>query len=531
MNYRCIIVDDEEMILERLEQIFRLQSEFELVGKAYSGIEGVSLVAATKPDIVITDIVMPDMNGIDMIEQLRLTRPHMEFIILSAYSDFVYAKQAMRMNVHEYVEKVPLSEEELLASLRRARERLNLQRSRHNEFQKLVQHRLENVYRIRRQLIGELIRGDLMPKRFSGLTESMNVDNKLIDSYCCIVMEWVDVSLFLHNYTTHDQGTIRYGMINIAEETIREQACGFACEWSDERLIAIVSWAAMNSTAELMSKSIQLGHLLISNIRTYMKQNIHVAISERYSGWHSLPIAFHEASSLCLYGYYVTVSQVYTRRTVTPVKDNAEERLAKGLDRLYTALLEEPPYLEILKIAEPLKEAAIQERLTRNRMMKLIGEFMEKIRREAESRNKDLRTWPELGSGSGMTFKSHWHTLLEAMRMYLDKHPESRKQEIVKAKQFIEMHLSERLSLDDVAHAVNLAPTYFSALFKRENGQSFVDYVNRRKIEKAAALLKEREYSNTHLCMLVGIQSEKYLCTLFKEMYGMPPQKFRKSMR
>ncbi len=232
MKFRCVIVDDEEMILERLELFFnKHRAEFELVGKAFSGIEGVEMVLNTKPDIVLTDIVMPGMNGIEMIGNLRTALPRTEFVILSAYSDFTYAKQAMRMNVQEYAAKVPLSEEEVLTALRRAGERLSAQRSQHNEMQKLVRHRLDNIYRIRRQLTGELIRGDMVPQRYAQLADSMSVDKDILSSYCCLLTEWTNASLFLNHYSAHDQGTIRYGMLNIAEETICEQAHGFVCEW------------------------------------------------------------------------------------------------------------------------------------------------------------------------------------------------------------------------------------------------------------------------------------------------------------
>lgn len=85
------------------------------------------------------------------------------------------------------------------------------------------------------------------------------------------------------------------------------------------------------------------------------------------------------------------------------------------------------------------------------------------------------------------------------------------------------------MTLDEVADYVNLVPSYFSTLFKKLENENFVDYVNRRKIEKALALLKERDYSNLQLSKLVGIHNERYFCTLFKQLYGLPPQKFRKT--
>jgi len=531
MTYRCIIIDDEEMSIERLERFFhKNETQFKLVGKAYSGAEGIELAIQTKPDIVLTDIVMPGINGIEMIRQLRPLLPRTEYVILSAYSDFHYAKQAMSLNVVEYAVKVPFSDEEVLAALHRTEERLDIHNSQKLKLQKLEHHRLEHVFRIRRQQIGELIRGNIATHQFAGLAESMNVEAKLLNSYCCVVMEWVDISRFLNRYTAHDQHTIRYGMINIAEETIRGQASGFACEWSDERLLAIVSWPNMNSAAYLLNNSIALGHELISNMRKFMKESIHVAISDCYHGWESLPLSFKEATSLCEYGYYVSSSEVFTSKTVSPTVPSAEAFMVSELERLFTNLQKEPPISEMLEIANSIKEVAIRYCLPRVRMTTLIGEFIAKVRYKATASQKDTVQWPN-PNNFGAMFDEQWQIVLEVIRLYLYKPVVSGNKEIVKAKHFIETHLAEKVTLNDVANDVGLAPTYFCALFKKETGESFVDYVNRCKIEKAAALLQSSEYSNNEICMLVGIQTEKYLCKLFKDMYGISPQKFRKSIR
>lgn len=529
MSCRCLIVDDEDWILERLEQFFdKHRDEFELVGKAYSGAEGMEQALQKEPDIVLTDIVMPEINGIDMIERLRSRLPHTEFILLSAYSDFEYAKRAMQINVQEYIEKVPLSEQTVLGSLRRARHRLEQQRNERERIHKLSRHRLENIHRVRRQLTEELIRGDTPLNRLTGLAESMNADESLMESFCCMVIEWTDFARFKAGYQPHHQATIRYGMINILEETIREQGLGFACERSDERLLAVVSWGTMNSEAELYARSVEIGQKLIFNIRNFMKMNIHVGISAKYRGWDMLAEAYREASALCSYGYYSVTSEVFTRSKMVAVK-GGQERLIAAFSRLPN-VLQDTPYGEVQALLEEVRAEALRVKLPREEMIRLIKEFIDNLFRKATASRKDTCSWPEFGR-QGMTFESHWQVLAESVRHYVWVPPASGKQEIVKAKHYIETHLSQRLSLEEVAQEVHLAPTYFSTMFKKETGEKFVDYVNQRKIQRAAALLKDREYSNAQLCNMVGIQSEKYLCTLFKEMYGMPPQKFSKSIR
>lgn len=128
-DYTCFIVDDEDLIIQRLELFFNELSHrdrrFVLVGKANNGLNGIEEIIKLKPDIVISDIVMPRMDGISMIEQLKAELPHTQYILLTAYSSFEYAQRAIQANVLEYIVKVPLREADLNRALDKAAGILN----------------------------------------------------------------------------------------------------------------------------------------------------------------------------------------------------------------------------------------------------------------------------------------------------------------------------------------------------------------------------------------------------------------------
>lgn len=158
-EYTCFIVDDEDLILQRLELFFQELSlrdkRFHLVGKANNGLEGIEEIVKLKPDIVISDIVMPRMDGISMIEQLKSTLPRTQFILLTAYSSFEYAQRAIQANVMEYIVKVPLREADLNRALDKAAGNLNELKKKEAEFQSLNVSVLENKYRVRKQFFNE----------------------------------------------------------------------------------------------------------------------------------------------------------------------------------------------------------------------------------------------------------------------------------------------------------------------------------------------------------------------------------------
>jgi len=100
--------------------------------------------------------------------------------------------------------------------------------------------------------------------------------------------------------------------------------------------------------------------------------------------------------------------------------------------------------------------------------------------------------------------------------------------EIARAIEYIERNLTDRLTLQNIAEQANLAPAYFSSLFKKVMKVSLVDYINRKKIDLAIELIKNNRYSNQELCEMVGIMNEAYFCTLFKQKTGSSPGQYRK---
>lgn len=129
MNYKVIIAEDEELLLHNLEQkIHGLEVGFEVVGKAQTGEQAFELVQQLNPDLVITDIRMPIMDGITLLKKIRENYPLTDFIITSGFSDFEYTKTAIHLEVTEYLLK-PVDPDELKAALLKLKCKYTLQQS------------------------------------------------------------------------------------------------------------------------------------------------------------------------------------------------------------------------------------------------------------------------------------------------------------------------------------------------------------------------------------------------------------------
>lgn len=133
MKYTMIIAEDEELLLHSLaKKIESMNVNFEVVGKAQTGVHAYELVKQLSPDLVITDIRMPEMDGIALLQKIRDNYPLIDFIITSGYSDFEYAKSAIHLQVSEYLLK-PIDPEELLSALVNLKNKYEIQQSSFND--------------------------------------------------------------------------------------------------------------------------------------------------------------------------------------------------------------------------------------------------------------------------------------------------------------------------------------------------------------------------------------------------------------
>lgn len=205
------------------------------------------------------------------------------------------------------------------------------------------------------------------------------------------------------------------------------------------------------------------------------------------------------------------------------ISGHIQEQFHQLVNKLQPNIAPDQLTENFIRIAELADEAKVE----RERMELWIRSCIQEVRSKVSSWKNELPAFP-IERLKGMKFNEQLKACSDYVRECLLFQPASSRSEIVKAKQYIEDRISQKVTLDEVAESTNLTPTYFSSLFRRETGESLIDYINRRKMEKVMEMIKEKDYTNMTLCEAIGIYNEKYFCTLFKQHYGVTPQKFRK---
>ncbi|MFK7695570.1 AraC family transcriptional regulator [Paenibacillus sp. HJGM_3] len=530
-TYTCFIVDDEDLIVQRLELFFQelagVDLRFRLVGKAYGGITGAEEALQLKPDIVISDIVMPKLDGITMIERLKPALPNTQFILLTAYSSFEYAQRAIGVSVLDYIVKVPLKEEAVRRALDKAAGVLDEIRSKDEEIHSLHASVLENKHRVRKQLFGELIRGEIPSRLAPDFANRQQV--RFFDQfYCCFIVEMNHYGSFRSEYSAADQSILKYAMTNVIEETVMNFGTGAASDLYDNRFIGFISWEKSRSDMDTEQACQTLGRQLVSHLSRYLNQPVSVAFGGPHRGWESIRQSYGEAVAACDDFYYLEDHAVQTALHRFRYNHDGKAELQRKLEELTRRVDGETAKDELEKQLVSLQRFITDNKIHKSVMAPLLRDFCRDIamKLKAGTDQPDAEQFPlqfvtvreqlryirDLAIACSQDGSSHYRT------------------EIIRAKRFIEQNLKQRLTLQAIAEHVNLAPSYFSSLFKKTMNEGVVDYINRRKIELALELLKVRDYSNLELCEEVGVVNEGYFCKLFRQYTETTPKQYRKKL-
>lgn len=521
----CLIVDDEPPMVQRLERMFERWAQqrlpYKLVGAAYSGDEGIELAERLKPDLILTDIVMPGKNGIEMIRELRERDPRTEFIVLSAYSDFEYAKQAIAIGVFEYLVKVPLREREVLAALDKARSNLLARKEKEQRLQSLSGSVKGDSHRMRKQLLEELLRGDIsvaaMERRSREYAQGFQPRG-----YGCFVARLDDEEAFRAEYSPADRNALRYGMLNIMEELLQASGGAYVCELSPDSAVGFASLRTVGAQAYEEEAS-RLAEEIQRGIQTYLRVSVSVGVGNRHHGWDEAITAFGEAKEALADAFYAGFGTTVTPRRRLAYDDYDAKRLFERFEAALDRLAPSADGAELESLLQLLPHC----RVAPSRLLGYMDDWLSRLRRKMLPAGGG----PASAAALPVTACAHLRQLTDRLRREWEElasraERTSLRPEMAKAIMFVEERLQEPLSLGSVAEHIHLNPTYVSELFKRELGINFTDYVSKRRIERAIELLRKRPYSNQELANAVGIPNEKYFCTLFKKITGTTPRKF-----
>jgi two-component system response regulator YesN len=533
--YKVLIIDDESIIRKGIKNIINWkQLDCEVCADASDGIEGIELIKKYLPEIIITDIRMPGLDGLGMIKQVKGIVPNSKIIILTGYRDFDYVQEAIKCGAFDFLLK-PSKIEELTSVVARAVNEINDQRVRHLEVDKFKLLFEQNVPVLREKLLYDVIYG--INSHENEIMEKMKLFDIYLKNFVLVIMEndYEDKA----TGTQYDMQLYQFGIVNSFEEIFSEKYEVLSIMLNNNRVGFIIQ-QFNKDPLDITEVSEKCGNLqeVINNAFGFtvtiavssngvsamelpdkMKECLGSLEYKRYIGNNSI-IQYSDLNSFFRYNDYSTLD-TYQKQLLESIKSGNESLVKVITQNISRYVTTNKINLNYLKNFYYSTLSSIN-----NIRISVLAVQTDKKHEEGRDVPSLLQMIEKCDSAEEL------NSLLEEVSVRIASkvnnfNNKSLKLILRKAIDYIHEHYNEQVTLNEVAENIYVSTYYISRMFKKELGKSFVDYLNDVRIEKAKELLKDVKYKTYEVAEMVGISDPHYFSKLFKKYSGMTPSEYK----
>jgi YesN/AraC family two-component response regulator len=534
--YKVFLVEDEIIVREGLRSIIPWQQYgFTYVGDASDGEAALPRIRQLRPDVLITDIRMPFMDGLALSRIVHAEQPRMKILIVSGYDDFEYARAAIRVGVEQYLLK-PITKTALLDALTALRAKLDAEQEQADYYQKFLREAQEYEQFSRRRFFEKLVAGRFQVQEIYEQAQKLGLDITA-DRYNIVLfsIQQTDSSDQYDEPTADLQDQLTQVLVCCPEYLL--------FRWNLSIFAVLVKGGADN-VAALTQKCAEGICRRCAGAGAGVEW--HVASGEPVTRLSALPGCFSAVNRVLSYRFLYPQEHVLTEALGRPLALQADE---SSLDQLDASAVDPARVMNFLRsalpedvdnyVAEYLDSIGAQAldsllfcqyvmlhvRFTSTAFVETLGIPKEEFLR-ALSGEADLRTVH--GAAEVRAYLAA--VLTRAIELRENAAADRYRSLMAQTKQYIEDNYTrEELSLNSAAKAVNLSPNYFSALFSQEMGKTFVEYVTEKRMEKARVLLRTTAMRSSEIAFALGYRDAHYFSFLFKKTQGCTPRDYRAS--
>ncbi|WP_411348942.1 response regulator [Paenibacillus sp. WLX2291] len=515
--YKVLLVDDERMILEGISSVVDWQgSGTELVGTARNGLEAYERIAEKRPDIVISDISMPGLDGIGLVAKTYEQFPDVRFIMLSGYKDFDYARRAMQYGVKHYLVK-PCNEQQIQEAIAELLSERAAEQERELFVSSMRDQFIRMLPQVKEQFLKEFISNKMYGSRDLAYYEGL-FHMQLTDRTVRIVLMRVEDS---HEYEH------LFALKNIAEDVLESVLMGTTIQLQDELLLLI------DDPAEPM-RLIEGLNRVKDVFAGFYKLDVTVALSEP-DELEQLRRMYRDAQQVMNHRFYIGGGSLITRQDIAL----HDCRTGSGFEldeEQFTLIIKsgqvEQVETEIGRLFATLSELRLDIAVTRSYVLQLYA-VMLRLYPEDE-RSMPTARLAELSRLDTLTGLHDFirQVALELTGSYYKSNINRQSSVVNKMLQIIEENYTNaELSLNGVANQMlYMNPDYLGKIFKKVTGDNFSHYVNRYRIERATEHIRRSgDVKVFELAELFGFGgNSQYFSQVFKKVTGMTPTEYRR---
>lgn len=527
---KLLLIDDEIELIEGLKETINWQEYgIEIIDEAYNGVRALEIIENLRPDIMLVDIRMPKMDGMELLEELNKRKIKIKSIVLSGYDDFYYAQKALKYEAVDYLLK-PCRKEEILKSILKAKSLIEEEESKEGILENYKEQLKDNLPILKDNLLKNLIRG-----------KALNKDKFFSKAYIYgINLDFTNISSALIHidglnnlYKEYKDEEIESLLIGISEVTKSNLNIHFKNEvFQVDEGIAIIYSSPSN-----LDYYLSIFNTFKNDISEKLKITVTIGVGNPVDSPFLLYKSFSNAISSLDAKFYLGNNMVIPYRDISSEDENKisypgkEEReiinsintgnkkhlnvsIEEFFNKLSSDNIPSKIYLEInsLFLVNSVYKFCIDRNLNLNNFFQDGFSYYDKIK-SCETRN-ELKE----------TIENIFLNIIDNIETYNNKNI------LVKeAVEYIKRNYSKDINLESLSKEIFITPGYLSILFKKELDVNFIEFLHKYRIEKAKELLENKLYKNYEVALKVGFKDDKYFSQLFKRYTGITPKEYREN--
>lgn len=537
MMIKIFLVEDEIAIRKGIKNSIDWEKEgYEFVGEAGDGELAYPMILKTKPDILITDIKMPFIDGLQLSKLVRKELPATKILILSGYDEFEYAKEAIKLQVAEYLLK-PISSAKLLDVLAQVKEVIRQEQEEKELIKKYKEDMKENRELEKERFLNQIITQNLSLAQILETGESLGMD-----------LSAPLYNILLLKITENGGKQETYAEIESALDTL-SGVFSFR-RGVDEWLFLLTA-----DDAEKMERRIESCRKTVRQIteKTDPPVEYFGALGNPVERLREIKNSLKEAEKKFAFQYFKKWNQILeipvrdvgsSENPQTEKKENEELLISSvQVDKLNHKIIENFIHTglrrEVSNFVDDyfmsLGEKSVQSLMFRQYVAMdfylAAVAFLERLgfsSKELVERCGDLKEMEQVIQTIEQT-KEYIKKVLDATLECRESVSRKRYSDLLKeAVSYIEHHYEEEdISLNQVAASVNISPSHFSTIFSKEMGETFIEYLTNVRMERAKQLLRSSTMKTAEIAYAVGYKDAHYFSYLFKKVQKCTPREFR----
>lgn len=540
--FRLLVVEDEEMIKNKiLNNINWKENGFIEVFDASDGVEGLEIVKKNSIDIVITDIQMPKMSGIELIREIKSFNKNIKTIIITAYAEFEYAKESVTLNVNDYILK-PFKSKNLLDIVKKLTEEIIRERNERIELENLRKQLREN-----QKVLQDKLFNDLLGNSFIG-----NIDNDLnyldlstlkdieyfiavvnINNFMDLIKESDEEQKYICNLTLFNWVKKFLSDKDREKEILKDTNLGYYVINYKMDQIVIAFYNDTEIVTPLLEELIDRG-------RKDLGFNLTVGFGNKYRNITDMYISYKEACSAaslsCIHGKGIVYSfddinlgnTVYSKqlhilvetRLYDDLKIGAFDEIKRDIVDIITQI--KSSKLELDAIDTIIYNIILMSCKTINELGYNVFDIM----------GNDFTLYFNVGGNIDIVQLEEWFlSFFFKVNEFINLKRNNRNEYLItKVKDYIDLKYTENITLTSISKTFGISSGYLSVIFNDYIGQNFIDYLSNQRIQKAKELLKNSNFRIYEISDKVGYRDAYYFSAAFKKIVGINPSDYREKL-